>query len=155
MKQTIYIALIVTITMIGLQCNAKDKLEAQAYPINYTELQNYLVKSHMVTKKTQNVIIDNEEQFNKYFEEAIVMGRNGQAPQVDFKTQYVLAVILPRTNRATAVIPGEISQVGNTVFFNYRVRKGNKQEYTVVPFTAVIIDKPAVDTQMEFIFKKK
>lgn len=154
MKRAIYITTIILCAVICVQCNSIKKIEAQAYPINYTELQNYFVQKEAISKQIQRVIIDNEQQFEHYFGEADMMARNGQYTQVNFKTQYVLAVILPVTNRATIVIPAEISQVDDTVIFNYRVRKGNKQDRNVVPFAAVVIDKPVSDTKMEFIFKE-
>lgn len=154
MKRALYIAIIIIATTL-CSCNSLKKIEAQAYPISYTELQNYFVLNDMVGKKAQNVIIDNEQQFRRYFGDAAVMGRNGMPTHVDFKTQYVLAVILPVTNRATVVIPGEISQVGNTVIVNYSVRKGSKQSYSVIPFAAVAIDKPATDSEIEFYFNRK
>ena len=141
--------------MACAQCNPIKKVEAQAYPINYTELQNYFVQTNIVpTKKVQKIIIDNEQHFKSVLGAAAVMGRNGQPTPVNFKTQYVLAIVLPETDRETQVIPAEISQTGNTVIVNYRVKKGKKMSYTMVPFTAVAIDKPDVDSQIEFYFNQ-
>lgn len=154
MKRAIYILTIIVVTAVCTQCNPLKKIEAQAYPLNYTELLNYYVKSGVVSKKIQRVVFDNETHFQQYFGEAAVMGRNGQPTPVNFKTQYVVAIILPVTDKDTQVIPAEISQVENTVIVNYRVKKGKKLGYNTIPFTAVAIDKPEVDSEIEFNFNE-
>ena len=154
MKRAIYILSIAIIAFASIQCNTMKKVEAQAYPINYTELYNYSVRSNVVSNKMQRVIIDNETQFRQYFLEAAVMGRNGQPTPVNFKTQYVVAIILPVTDKDTQVIPAEISQTGNIVIVNYRVKKGKKLGFNIIPFTAVAIDKPDMDSEIEFNFNQ-
>ncbi|MBO7609059.1 MAG: hypothetical protein J6S96_02500 [Muribaculaceae bacterium] len=154
MKRLAYILAVIVATAICVQCNSLKKIEAKAYPINYTELNNYYVRSGVVSKKIQRVVFDNETEFQQYFSEAAVMGRNDQPTPVNFKTQYVLAIILPVTDKDTQVIPAEISQVDNTVIVNYRVKKGKKLGYNIIPYTAVAIDKPEVDLEIEFNFNE-
>ena len=135
-------------------CNPLSKIEKAGYPINYTELMNYYVLNTIDVSKTQRLVINSQAPFDSYFGEAAVMGHNGQPTVVNFKTQYVLAVVLPATDRQTEVIPGEVVQNGNTVVMNYRVNKGAKTSYRMVPFAAIAIDKPVSDTQMEIYFKQ-
>ena len=135
-------------------CSPLSKIEKEGYPINYTELANYYVLNNVDVSKTQRLVINSQQTFEAYFGEAAVMGRNGQPTMVNFKTQYVLAVVLPETDRQTEVIPGEVVQNGNTIVMNYRVNKGAKTTYRMVPFAAIAIDKPVNDTQMEIYFKQ-
>jgi len=135
-------------------CNPLSKIEKAGYPINYTELHNYYVLNNIDASKTQRLVINSQATFESYFGEGAVMGRNGQPTMVNFKTQYVLAVVLPETDRQTEVVPGEVVQNGNTVVMNYRVNKGAKTSYRMVPFAAIAIDKPVSDTQMEIYFKQ-
>ncbi len=154
MKRLAVITLLLAVTLASLQCNSLKKVEAEAFPIGYTELHNYFVLNTMEHKQTLRLVIDDQPTFERYFGRAAVMGKNGEPTRVDFRKQFVLAVVLPETNRATTVIPGEISQVGNTVIFNYIVRKGDKQSHKVVPFAAVAIDKPESTADFEFYFKQ-
>lgn len=151
MKQVV-LALITVAMLVG--CSPLSKIEKEGYPINYTELANYYVLNNVDVSKTQRLVINSQQTFEAYFGEAAVMGRNGQPTMVNFKTQYVLAVVLPETDRQTEVIPGEVVQNGNTVVMNYRVNKGAKTSYRMVPFAAIAIDKPVNDTQMEIYFKQ-
>lgn len=151
MKQVV-LALITVAMLVG--CSPLSKIEKEGYPINYTELANYYVLNNVDVSKTQRLVINSQQTFEAYFGEAAVMGRNGQPTMVNFKTQYVLAVVLPETDRQTEVIPGEVVQNGNTIVMNYRVNKGAKTSYRMVPFAAIAIDKPINDTQMEIYFKQ-
>lgn len=151
MKQVV-LALITVAMLVG--CSPLSKIEKEGYPINYTELANYYVLNNVDVSKTQRLVINSQQTFEAYFGEAAVMGRNGQPTMVNFKTQYVLAVVLPETDRQTEVIPGEVVQNGNTIVMNYRVNKGAKTTYRMVPFAAIAIDKPINDTQMEIYFKQ-
>lgn len=151
MKQVV-LALITVAMLVG--CSPLSKIEKEGYPINYTELANYYVLNNVDVSKPQRLVINSQQTFEAYFGEAAVMGRNGQPTMVNFKTQYVLAVVLPETDRQTEVIPGEVVQNGNTVVMNYRVNKGAKTSYRMVPFAAIAIDKPVNDTQMEIYFKQ-
>jgi len=151
MKQVV-LALITVAMLVG--CSPLSKIEKEGYPINYTELANYYVLNNVDVSKTQRLVINSQQTFEAYFGEAAVMGRNGQPTMVNFKTQYVLAVVLPETDRQTEVIPGEVVQNGNTIVMNYRVNKGAKTSYRMVPFAAIAIDKPVNDTQMEIYFKQ-
>ena len=151
MKQVV-LALITVAMLVG--CSPLSKIEKEGYPINYTELANYYVLNNVDVSKTQRLVINSQQTFEAYFGEAAVMGRNGQPTMVNFKTQYVLAVVLPETDRQTEVIPGEVVQNGNTIVMNYRVNKGAKTTYRMVPLAAIAIDKPVNDTQMEIYFKQ-
>ena len=137
------------------QCSIPRKIEANAYPIDFTQLHNYYVVNSHKPKKIERKIINNEEEFRNIFGEAAVMGANGNPTPVNFKTQFVLAVILPETNRDVSVSPLQVLENGNVVIFDYRVEKGAKNTYTMVPFTAIALDRPLEVLSMEFYFREK
>ena len=64
-------------------------------------------------------------------------------------------MLLPETATATNIYPLSVLQNGNAVIFNYKVERGEKQSYTTNPFTAVVLDRPIVDAQLEFYFNEK
>lgn len=146
--------LLAAIVALLVGCNPLTKIEKAGYPINYTELDNYYVNNNIEASKIQRLIINSQATFESYFGQGAVMGRGGQPTPVNFKTQFVLAVLLPETDRVTDVVPGEVVLSGNTIVMNYRVVRGERTSYRLVPFTAIAIDKPANDTQMEIYFKQ-
>ena len=154
MKKLLAIVACAAALLMLTQCSISRKVMAKAYPIGFTELHNYYVVNTHKVKKIERKIITSEEEFRNIFGEAAVMGTNGTPTPVNFKTQFVLAVVLPDTDRDTQVIPAEISQVGSTIVFNYHIKKGDKLGYRIRPYAAVAIDKPDRDTQFEIYFKE-
>ena len=145
---------LVTITLLATACSSTSKIENQAYPIYFDEMYNYYVLNTIEDKQEKHLFINNQQEFDRYFGAAAVMGPNGRPTPVDFKTQYVVAIVMPTTNRATTVSVHDVAMTGNTVVISYRVKKEEKLGYYIRPFTLVALDKPPVDSQLAFIFKK-
>lgn len=156
MKRTIKLFMaLALVALMSASCSITKEVEQGAQQVAFTELQNYFVNNtHRVTK-TERVVIKNEEQFNEIFGQAATMSPDGAPTPVNFKTQYVLAVILPETSRLTQAYPVSVLQNGNAIIFNYKVDKGQNQSYTMVPFTAVVLDRPVGDQSMEIYYNQK
>ena len=75
------------------------------------------------------------------FGSAAVMGRNGQPMNVDFNHQFVVAVILPETNRQTTIETAMVNRIGDRLYFSYIIDEGHATSYTIRPFTAVVVDR--------------
>ena len=104
--------------------------------------------------KQQRLIFDNKQDFEGYFGMAATMG--GRPTEIDWKKQYVVALILPETNRATSIRPVNVKVANdNIMVFSYDVQKGDKMSYKMVPFTAVAIDKPDSATKMTVFYLEK
>ena len=133
---------------------AAQKIDQVATPIKYTTLENYFVRNDVDCSKQQRLIINNKAEFEKYFGMAAHMG--GLPTEVNWNKQFVVALVLPETNRATSVEPVSVKVANdNIVVFSYRVKKGDKISYKMVPFTAVAIDKPDQATQMTVFYLEK
>ena len=154
-RKLLSILMLAAVAMLGMQCSTVSKLEKEAYQVRYLPLNNYFVRNDIEATKLQKLIITNETDFRSFFGEAAVMGRNGHPTPVNFKTEYVLAVILPETDRSTDVTVLDVLQNGNAVIFNYHVERGEKNSYRLVPFAAVSLPKPRTTQNMEFYFNKK
>lgn len=154
-RKLLSILMLAAVAMLGMQCSTVSKLEKEAYQVRYLPLNNYFVRNDIEATKLQKLIITNETDFRSFFGEAAVMGRNGHPTPVNFKTEYVLAVILPETDRSTDVTVLDVLQNGNSVIFNYHVERGEKNSYRLVPFAAVSLPKPRTTKNMEFYFNKK
>ena len=133
--------------------NMAENVNKTASPINFTTLNNYFVRNDVDCSKLQRLILDNQADFEGFFGEAAHMG--GRPTAVNWKTQYVLAVILPETGRETSIKPIAVKQDGSQVVLSYEVKRGDKVSYTMVPFTAVAVDKPDTNQQMEIFFLEK
>ena len=133
---------------------AAQKIDDVATPLPFTTLENYFVRNDVDCSKTQRLIFDNQRDFEEYFGMAATMG--GRPTEVNRKKQYVVAVILPETKRETAIRPVNVKATDNQcLVFSYDVKKGSKMSYTMVPFTAVAIDKPESATKMTVFYLEK
>ena len=86
---------------------------------------------------------------------AAVMGSNGQSTPINFKRQFVLAVVSPVTDTDTQMYPLSVLQNGNAIIFNYKVDKGSKMSYSICPFTAVALDRPATNSSYEIYWNER
>ena len=156
MKKTLkFLMALAIVALVSASCSITKNVEPGAQQMPFTELQNYFVNNtHRVTK-VERLVIKDEATFNQIFGQAAVMGTNGAPTAVNFKTQYVVAVLLPETDRLTQAYPVNVLQNGNSIIFNYKVEKGSSQSYTMSPFTAVVLDRPVSDQNMEIYFNEK
>jgi len=159
MKKFAIISALTLMVLICCQCslfnqiNQAERADKDATPIQYKELSNYFVRNDVDASKISKLIFDNKQDFEGYFGKGAVMG--GLPTEINWKTQYVIAVVLPETNRTTTVSTLGVSQNGNNVIFKYHVERGEKTSYTMVPFAAVAVNKPANAQQMEVYFYEK
>ena len=80
----------------------------------------------------------------------------GMPTNVNWNKQFVIALVMPETKRATSINPVAVKVTDNNcLVFSYQVKKGDKLSHTMVPFTAVAVDKPASKQEMEIFFLEK
>ncbi len=156
MKRIILIAALAVVALLCCQCTTSRELrqarkDAQSVP--YTVLKNYYVRNDVNATKLQRLIIDNEQDFNSYFGPAAVMG--GLPTDINWKTQFVIAVVLPETERTTNVIPKDVKQSPGNVIFEYALNKGHKTGYRQVPFLAVAVNRTADAQELQVFFIEK
>lgn len=139
--------------LLSCQSHTKsEKSEADAQPseqtnvassqtaIPFTVAERYFFKNNV--RPPEAPTITTEEAFHALFGAAAVMGENGKPTPIDFTTHYVIAITKPETDRATSLEPVSLKRdkEGNIVF-TYRVKKGDKQSYTIVPCLLIRVDK--------------
>ena len=133
---------------------AAEKIDKVATPVHYTTLENYFVRNDVDCSKQRRLILDNQQDFDAFFGKAATMG--GLPTTVNWNKQYVVAIILPETKRATSIEPVAVKVTDNDVMvFSYHIKKGDKMSHSMVPFTAVAIDKPASATKMTVFYLEK
>ncbi|CAN1488976.1 hypothetical protein MCETHM1_00136 [Flavobacteriaceae bacterium] len=108
--------------------------------IPYTVAQNYFVKN--TVDSIANPKIETEEAFKTYFGFATTMGKNGKPTAVDFAKEFAIALVLPKTDVATTIVPVSLKKGSDdSVVFQYKIELGDKQSYTSRPFLLVVVDK--------------
>ncbi|MBL1407204.1 hypothetical protein [Sphingobacterium faecale] len=109
--------------------------------ISYVVAKRYFVKNN-VKSPIANTKIQTQDEFDKVFEAAAVMGEDGLPTVIDFDKQYVIAVVLPETDMETTLNPVSLqkSESGDVVF-SYKKVIGEKQSHVSVPALVIVVDK--------------
>ena len=80
---------------------------------------------------------------------AATMGKDGQPTEIDFKKQFLIAKILPETDTLTRIDPVSVTEEDNTLHVKYNIQRGEKQSYTMQPFSLLIVDRQYIDKELK------
>lgn len=152
MKKIAIILALTAVTLLCSQCATSQYRQAKkgAKEVPFVTLKNYYVRNDVDCQKIQRLILDNKEDFEKYFGEAAIMGN--LPTDINWKRQYVIAIVLPETKKSTMVTPLKVKQSPGNVILHYQVIRGHKTSYTLVPFAAVALDRPENPQQTQVFF---
>lgn len=107
---------------------------------NHSALNNYYVRNDF-SDGTHRLVIHNQQDFDRVFGAAAVMGTNGQPTSIDWRHEFVIAIILPETNYQTLVENVMLNRDNDHLIYSYLVNRGHKTSYTIRPFAAVVVDR--------------
>lgn len=152
------VAIILSLAAVALLCSQCAPSPYQlakkgAKSVPFTELEHYYVRNDVDCRQTQRLILDNKEDFEAFFGEGAVTG--GMPTDINWKRQFVVAILLPVTRKTTMVTPLEVKQSPGNVILYYRVITGRKTSYTMVPFTAVALDRSVEPQQLQVFYIEK
>lgn len=120
---------------------SENVLSEKIPDIPFTEAERYFVKNTYNNSKTEELKITSQEEFDRIFGMAAVMGEDGTPTSIDFAKVYVLAVIGTVTDTATTISASSLKQVGDHLVLDYTVKEEGKQSFTVHPVLLVLVDK--------------
>ena len=109
--------------------------------IPFFEAKNYFVKNTYKNKKVATLKVTTQEEFDKVFGPAAVMGENGKPTQIDFSKQYALAVIAPITDKQTSVTANSLTYRDTEIVLDYKITEGERQSFTIQPFLLIVVDR--------------
>lgn len=131
MKKTFITLLVSTFMLVA--CGSAEKIDYEVANHYFYQIRDSI--------PTQLKVID-EGQFNRMFGMAAVMGKDGQPTPIDWQRQFVIAKVLPETDRQTEIAPISLLKTANgELQFNYRVSEGTQQSYTTQPVVILIVDR--------------
>ena len=138
-----FLAVLAT-AMLGLSsCSTSEKT------VSYKEAQRYFVRND-VTDFSPRIITSNEE-LDRYFGMATVMGEGGIPTLINFDKENAIAIILPETNRDTEIKIGSIKKQDGKLVVRYKVFTSSEaRSYSTVPCQLVKVSKKYGDN-VEFV----
>lgn len=142
-------------SLLFLACKSSPKIDSKEnknmLPVRIqdetemTDISFILAKRYFVNntvKKLDNPKIETAEKFDEIFGSATLMGEDGIPTQIDFKKQYVIAVILPVTNLTTTINPVSLQKdKKGKIILTYKTVVGQNQGYLTRPFFQIIVEK--------------
>ena len=117
--------------------------------VTFEVAKNYFFKNDQQIPASPK--ITSEEEFNKLFGMATVMGEDGKPTSIDFTKQFALAIVLPVTDTATEITPVKVEAKSDSLFYTYEVKTGEKQTYSIQPVSIIILDKQYEDNEVKLI----
>ncbi len=130
--------------LLGLVACTTNKATSAEKSVVSSEVP-FTVAEHYFFNKGQDILVNpkitSEELFKQLFGMATVMGENGKPTEIDFSKQFVLAVVLPVTDINTEITPVKVEEKGDTLFYHYDVKTGEKQSFSIQPLSIIILDK--------------
>ena len=130
---------IVYLLSVVFACNTTRKSTSSVTKVPYTVVQNYFFIND--EPLPTNPKITTLKEFGRMFGMATHMGKDGMPTQVDFKRQFVIAVVYPITNRNTALAPVSLSADGDTLTFIYHERVGKEMSSYMQPMLVIVVNK--------------
>lgn len=130
--------LLVASALVVASCSTlKNSQKGQRVP--YTVAQRYFLKNDVTS--LPNGAITSASEFERLFGMATVMGKDGQPTTVDFTRQFVIAVSVPETNRATDIKPLTLQQENGSLVLSYTVERGEQRSFSIQPLLLLVVDK--------------
>ncbi len=120
---------------------------------NSTEVSNvvisdtvpYIVANHYFLKNDLKELppekITSQEEFDKFFGMAAVMGNGGQPTEIDFSKQFVIDIASTSTDYDTKLIPLTLKEENDSLIFKYRFTEGEKRTYSIQPLLLLVVDR--------------
>ena len=132
-------------TLLAVVACTTKPTEATVENNNAAEEVTFEVAKNHFFKNDQTIPaspkITTEEEFSKLFGMATTMGEDGKPTEIDFTKQFVLAIVLPVTDIATEITSVKLEAKGDSLFYTYNVKTGEKQSFTIQPVSIIILDK--------------
>ena len=130
--------------LLGLVACTTNKATSAEKSVVSSEVP-FTVAEHYFFNKGQDIPVNpkitSEELFKQLFGMATVMGENGKPTKIDFSKQFVLAVVLPVTDINTEINPVKVEEKGDTLFYHYDLKTGERQSFSIQPLSIIILDK--------------
>ena len=153
MKKILFaIAMLLTITACTSNSTESDTNNKGTDEVAFEVAKNYFFKNDQQIPESPK--ITTEEEFNKFFGMATVMGEDGKPTSIDFTKQFVLAIVLPVTDTATEINPVKVEVKSDSLFYTYEVKTGEKQTYSIQPVSIIILDKQYEDNEVKLISRR-
>jgi len=113
---------------------------------NHAVIQSAASVAWVMTQRnphiTCNIKGPPEEDFSRHFSPAAFMGKGGEVTPIDFRRSFVIAKVLPVTDRDTELTPMKLAKTGHAELeLTYRLKTGERRAYSTQPLFLLLVCK--------------
>ena len=143
MKQThklLFICMIALINGAFIYASTRKNTCNVGMKVPYIELKNYFVNNDAPNKMPEK--FTSEKQLHRYLGEAAYMGRGGEPTRVNFKTHFVVPLILPETARETTIKVKDVRiEHDKTLVITYKIKSKELRTFSIRPMMSIVLEK--------------
>lgn len=140
------IALACVVAMVACTSRKANVADDPGREVTFTVAQRYFFNNGQEIPASPK--ITNETEFKRLFGMAAVMGKNGQPTEIDFAKSFVVALVEPVTDIETELTPVKVVERGDSLFYTYERRTGEKQSFSMQPVSIIILDKKYAEKEI-------
>ena len=147
MNKKKYIPIIYLLTLVSFFSTGqiKNTKISKAIDIPFQIINGYFVKNTFTNDYFPKAKITTQEEFDNIFGAAAFMGENGTPTAINFKKQYVIAVLEKETDLNTTITPVSLKKVANKILFECKIITGKSQSFTIKPLMMILVDKKYIE----------
>ena len=143
-KQINFILILLTFSNIIFAQKTIDKLNTKSnnfQEVEYTLANNYFVKNTYPESKLNCIKIKTKETLDQILGMATTMGANGKPTEIDFTSQFAIAIIHPTTKVSTNLKLKRMVVKQKKINISLKIAEGETQTFESRPFLLLIVDK--------------
>nr|WP_314695777.1 hypothetical protein [uncultured Prevotella sp.] len=130
---------VISATIILSSCAMHKMMTDKPIQIEYLEAHNYFCINNVskpIVKK-----ITSQKAFTREFGPAAFMGKRGEVTNIDFNKTFIIAYLLPQTNREIVLKPLSLILQKNYLELHYMSEQGDEKNFSTQPLLIIIVNK--------------
>ena len=132
------------ITLILFACICIVK--AQNTNVSFLPVQNYFVKNNFKNTPTLMIKITNNKYFDSIFGMATTMGKDGKPTVIDFKKQFILAIVKKESNQPIELKALSITKTkSNQLTYTYTNKTDKAGSFSMCASLLVMLDNKFIN----------
>ncbi len=121
--------------------------------VKYVEARNYFHRND--APLPQNLKMTSQAEFDQHFSPAAFMGKNGEPTKINFNKNFIIAKVLPPTDKETELTPLKVEKIGkNQLHVVYSLHVGPTRSYTIQPMFILVLNKKYKNYNIEDVEEK-
>ncbi len=126
------------VALLVTSCATMQKNEGKS--VKFKEANHYFFRNDATVPT--NPLVTTQEEFDKLYGMAAVMGKDGLPTTIDFSKQFAIGIVLPVTNDDTEITPEKLLSNGDTLTLHYSTKvNAHNMSWQMRPMSLIIVDK--------------